>query len=62
MRSVDILSGYISRGKPKYAKEMMRIDNSQVLTLSADELYTKINTVQRWKISFISMRLPLKLP
>lgn len=50
--NVDKLSEYIGRGKPKYAKKMMRIGNSRVLALSADELYTKINTVQRWKDKF----------
>lgn len=50
--NTDKLTEYISRGKPKYAKKMMRIGNSRVLALSADELYTKINTVQRWKDKF----------
>jgi len=50
--NVDKLTEYISRGKPKYAKKMMRIGNSRVLALSANELYTKINTVQRWKDKF----------
>lgn len=31
---------------------MMRIGNSRVLALSADELYAKINTVPRWKDKF----------
>jgi len=50
--NADKLTEYISRGKPKYAKKMMRIGNSRVLALSANELYTKINTVQRWKDKF----------
>lgn len=50
--NIDKLTEYISRGKPKYAKKMMRIGNSRVLALSAEDLYTKINTVQRWKDKF----------
>lgn len=50
--NTDKLTEYISRGKPKYAKKMMRIGDSRVLALSADELYTKINTVPRWKDKF----------
>lgn len=50
--NIDKLTEYISRGKPKYAKKMMRIGNSRVLALSAEDLYTKINNVQRWKDKF----------
>ena len=50
--NTDKLTEYISRGEPKYAKKMMRIGNSRVLALSAEELFTKINTVQRWKGKF----------
>lgn len=50
--NIDKLSEYIGRGKPKYAKKMMRIGNSRVLALSADDLYAKISTVQRWKDKF----------
>lgn len=46
------LTEYISRGKTKYAKKMMRIGNSKVLLLSVDELLGKIRTVDRWKGKF----------
>lgn len=46
------LTEYIGRGKPKYAKKMMRIGTSKVLLLSADELFHKIKTVDRWKNTF----------
>ena len=48
----DKLTEYIGRGKPKYAKKMMRIGTSKVLSLSADELLNKIKTVDRWKGKF----------
>lgn len=50
--NVDKLTEYIGRGKPKYAKKMMRIGNSRVLSLSADDLLAKVNTVSRWKDKF----------
>ena len=46
------LTEYIGRGKPKYAKKMMRIGTSKVLSLSADELLNKIKTVNRWRGKF----------
>ena len=50
--NVEKLTEYISRGKPKYAKKMMRIGNSRVLSLSTEELLAKIKTVARWKDKF----------
>lgn len=46
------LTEYIGRGKPKYAKKMMQIGTSRVLTLSSAELLNKIRTVERWKGKF----------
>ena len=46
------LMEYISRGKPKYAKKMMRIGTSKVLTLTQDQLIEKINTLTRWQGKF----------
>lgn len=43
------LTEYISRGKPKYAKKMMRIGTSKVLNLTQDQLIDKINTLMRWQ-------------
>lgn len=43
---------YISRGKPKYAKKMMRIANSKVFSLTKDQLLEKIRTVPRWNGKF----------
>ena len=46
------LKDYISRGKPKYAKKMMRLEASKVLSLSVAEVLNKIDTVDRWKNKF----------
>lgn len=46
------LTEYIRRGKTRYAKKMMRIGTSRVLTLSSAELLNKIRTVERWKGKF----------
>lgn len=46
------LTEYISRGKPKYAKKMMRIANSKVFLLSNEQLLEKIRTVPRWSGQF----------
>lgn len=43
---------YISRSKLTYAKKMLRLKNSKVLTKSKDELYTKITTLPRWRGKF----------
>lgn len=50
--NTEKLTEYISRGKAKYAKKMMRIGASKVLSLSAEDLLTKIRTVDRWKDKF----------
>lgn len=47
------LREYIRRGKPKYAKKMMRIGTSRVLSLSAQELLNRINTLSRWNGKFV---------
>lgn len=52
LSNTDKLTEYISRGKPKYAKKMMRIATSKVLSLDASELLRKIQTVERWKGKF----------
>lgn len=46
------LTEYISRGKSKYAKKMMRISNSKVFSLSNEQLLEKIRTVPRWSGQF----------
>lgn len=46
------LTEYISRGKPKYAKKMMRIATSKVFSLTAEQLIEKIETIDRWKGKF----------
>ena len=50
--NADKLTDYIGRGKPKYAKKMMRIGPSKVLALSTEELLNRIRTVERWKDKF----------
>lgn len=46
------LTEYISRGKSKYAKKMMRIGSSRVLNLTQEQLIDKINTLERWHGKF----------
>lgn len=43
---------YISRSKLTYAKKMLRLKNSKVLTKSNEELYVKITTLPRWRGKF----------
>lgn len=43
---------YISRSKLTYAKKMLRLKNSKVLTKTKEELYTKITTLPRWRGKF----------
>lgn len=50
--NVDKLTEYISRGKAKYAKKMMRIGTSRVLNLTQEQLIDKINTLVRWQGKF----------
>ena len=44
---------YINRGKPKYAKKLLRISDSKVLLMPTAQLIMKINTVDRWKNTFV---------
>lgn len=48
------LSEYLQRGggNRKYARRMMRIRNSKVFDLTADDLREKLTTVNRWKGKF----------
>lgn len=50
--NVDKLTEYISRGKSKYAKKMMRIGASRVFDLTQEQLMYKINTLDRWQGKF----------
>ena len=52
VENIEKLNDYIARGKAKYAKKMMRIGTSRVLSLSKEELIEKINTLDRWKDKF----------
>lgn len=52
VENVDKLSEYISRGKPKYAKKMMRISTSRVLDLTHEQLINKVTTLPRWQGKF----------
>lgn len=46
------LTEYIGRGKTKYAKKMMRIATSKVLTLPKEKLIEKVTTLDRWRNKF----------
>lgn len=50
--NVEKLTEYISRGKAKYAKKMMRIGSSRVLNLTQEQLIDKINSLVRWQGKF----------
>lgn len=50
--NADKLMEYIGRSKLSYAKKMMKIKNSKVLQLPADELLNKVRTLPRWKGKF----------
>lgn len=50
--NIEKLTEYIGRGKPKYAKKMMRLGTSRVLSMDAAEVLTKIKTLARWKGKF----------
>lgn len=52
VENIDKLSEYISRGKSKYAKKMMRIGTSRVFNLTKEQLIEKINTLPRWNGKF----------
>ena len=50
--NMDKVTEYISRSKLTYAKKMLRLKNSKVLTKSKEVLYTKITTLPRWRGKF----------
>lgn len=50
--NMDKVTEYISRSKPIYAKKMVRLKNSKVLTMRREEIYRKITTLPRWKGKF----------
>ena len=50
--NMDKVTEYISRSKLTYAKKMLRLKNSKVLTKSTEELYTKITTLPRGRGKF----------
>lgn len=50
--NLDKVSAYIHRSRLLYAKKMMRIKNSKVLQKTAEELYEKVTTLQRWQGAF----------
>lgn len=52
VENIDKLSEYISRGKSRYAKKMMRIGTSRVFNLTKEQLIEKINTLPRWHDKF----------
>lgn len=52
VENIEKLNKYIGRGKPKYAKKMMRIGSSRVLELTKEQLMDRINTLPRWKDKF----------
>lgn len=52
VKNTEKLAEYISRGKSKYAKKMMRIGSSKVFDLTQEQLINKINTLPRWQGKF----------
>lgn len=52
IENTEKLTEYISRGKSKYAKKMMRIGSSKVFDLTQEQLMNKVNTLPRWKGKF----------
>lgn len=52
VKNTEKLTEYISRGKAKYAKKMMRIGSSKVFDLTQDQLINKVNTLPRWQGKF----------
>lgn len=48
IENTEKLTEYISRGKSKYAKKMMRIGSSKVFDLTQEQLMNKVNTLPRW--------------
>ena len=52
IENTEKLTEYISRGKSKYAKKMMRIGSSKVFDLTQEQLMNKVNTLPRWQGKF----------
>lgn len=52
VENTEKLTDYISRGKTKYARKMMRIGLSKVFDLTQEQLIDKVNTLPRWKGKF----------
>lgn len=50
--NMDKVDEYISKEKLTYAKKILRLKNSKVLTKSKDELYAKITDLPRWQGKF----------
>lgn len=53
VENVEKLTEYINRGKPQYAKKMMRIGSSKVFDLTQEQLINKVNTLSRWQGKFV---------
>lgn len=49
VENTEKLTEYISRGKIKYAKKMMRIVSSEIFTLTKEQLLDKVKNLPRWK-------------
>ena len=49
----ELLNEYIAKGKTSYIRKMMRLDKSEVLKLSIDDLHKKITKLPRWKDKFV---------
>ena len=52
VENIEKLTEYISRGRPQYAKKMMRIGSSRVFELTQEQLMLKITTLPRWQGKF----------
>ena len=52
VENTEKLTEYISRGKPKYARKMMRIGLSKVFDLTQEQLINKVNSLPRWQGKF----------
>jgi len=49
----ELLNEYITKGKTSYIRKMMRLDQSEVLKLTIDDLHKKITKLPRWKDKFV---------
>lgn len=50
--NMNKVTDFIARNKLTYAKKILRLKNSKVLTKSKEELYVKITTLPRWQGKF----------